>query len=230
MDSAQRPTDSAKRMVDSTQHHNVSAALEDRLQDKPPEPLDSTQRRIVKAATELFAERGFRATTTRAIAERADVNEVTLFRRFGTKSGVLRAVGETLAAAQAGHTPALDSGDVVADLTTLAQAEIASAREFGPLMIRLVLESGDDADLTGWLAAGARANAIALQAKFHTWQAAGLLRNDVPAELLTQAFFGLTSQVVMSGFLGATKETTDDDVTVLLTVLLDGILPAGASR
>lgn len=45
--------------------------------------------RILRAATELYAETGFRGATTRQIAQRAGVNEVTLFRHFGSKTALL---------------------------------------------------------------------------------------------------------------------------------------------
>lgn len=45
--------------------------------------------KILHAATELYAETGFRGTTTRHIAQRAGVNEVTLFRHFGSKTALL---------------------------------------------------------------------------------------------------------------------------------------------
>ena len=45
--------------------------------------------KILKAATELYAETGFRGTTTRQIAQTAGVNEVTLFRHFGSKTALL---------------------------------------------------------------------------------------------------------------------------------------------
>ena len=42
--------------------------------------------KILLAATALYAETGFRGATTRQIAELAGVNEVTLFRQFGSKT------------------------------------------------------------------------------------------------------------------------------------------------
>ena len=47
------------------------------------------RQKILDAATELYAETGFRGTTTRQIAQRAGVNEVTLFRQFGSKTALL---------------------------------------------------------------------------------------------------------------------------------------------
>jgi len=46
----------------------------------------------LKAAFELFAEKGYEGTTTRSIAKRAGVNEVTLFRNFGSKEALFRQV------------------------------------------------------------------------------------------------------------------------------------------
>ncbi len=54
--------------------------------------LNSTRQRLINAAMELFAAQGVTETTTKAVAELAKVNEVTLFRHFGNKHGLLLAV------------------------------------------------------------------------------------------------------------------------------------------
>jgi AcrR family transcriptional regulator len=54
----------------------------------------STRQRLINAALELFTSQGVTETTTRQIAELAQVNEVTLFRHFGNKQGLLLAVIE----------------------------------------------------------------------------------------------------------------------------------------
>jgi AcrR family transcriptional regulator len=51
----------------------------------------STEHRILDAALRVFEQAGFRGATTRRIAEEAHVNEVTLFRHFGTKDELLLA-------------------------------------------------------------------------------------------------------------------------------------------
>jgi outer membrane protein len=48
-----------------------------------------TRDHILAAAARLYGEHGFRGTTTRRIAEEAGVNEVTLFRLFGSKTALL---------------------------------------------------------------------------------------------------------------------------------------------
>ncbi len=48
-----------------------------------------TKDHILGAAARLYGEHGFRGTTTRRIAQEAGVNEVTLFRLFGSKTALL---------------------------------------------------------------------------------------------------------------------------------------------
>lgn len=60
-------------------------------------PPSSTRQRLINAALELFTSQGVTETTTRQIAELAQVNEVTLFRQFGNKQGLLLAVIEDTA-------------------------------------------------------------------------------------------------------------------------------------
>jgi AcrR family transcriptional regulator len=56
--------------------------------------MSSTRERLMQAALELFTTQGVTNTTTRQIAELAEVNEVTLFRQFGNKHGLLLALFE----------------------------------------------------------------------------------------------------------------------------------------
>lgn len=49
-----------------------------------------TRERIMKAALELFSKQGYFKTTTREIADLAEINELTLFRHFGTKENLFQ--------------------------------------------------------------------------------------------------------------------------------------------
>lgn len=44
---------------------------------------------LLEAAVKVFANAGFRGATTRRISQEAGVNEVTLFRQFGSKEGLI---------------------------------------------------------------------------------------------------------------------------------------------
>jgi len=82
-----------------------------------------TRDHLLDAAAKVFAEHGFRGATTRLIAAAAAVNEVTLFRLFGSKDALL---GEAIRTrvyerevVQLPDTP----GDARAELTNWASAE-----------------------------------------------------------------------------------------------------------
>jgi len=54
--------------------------------------VDLTRERLLDAAAQTFSNDGLRGATTREIARKAGVNEVTLFRHFKSKEQLLRAV------------------------------------------------------------------------------------------------------------------------------------------
>ncbi len=50
----------------------------------------SVRDQLIEAAARLYAEAGYRGATTRRIAVEAGVNEITLFRHFGSKDALIR--------------------------------------------------------------------------------------------------------------------------------------------
>jgi AcrR family transcriptional regulator len=70
----------------------------------PRRPYDSARRRqaarrnraaVLEACRELLFRDGYRATTVRAVAERAGVSPETVYKAFGGKSGLVKAVWDT---------------------------------------------------------------------------------------------------------------------------------------
>ncbi|MDU5107526.1 MULTISPECIES: TetR/AcrR family transcriptional regulator [unclassified Clostridium] len=55
---------------------------------------NDTSKKIMKVALKLFSEQGYYPTTTKQIAEEADVNELTIFRHFGSKSNLFQVTTE----------------------------------------------------------------------------------------------------------------------------------------
>lgn len=51
-----------------------------------------TREKILQSTIKLIREKGFKTATTRAIAKNAGVNEVTIFRHFGNKKGIIEAI------------------------------------------------------------------------------------------------------------------------------------------
>lgn len=62
-----------------------------------------TRTRLLEVTAEIYAEAAYRGTTTRRVAEAAGVNEVTIFRLFGSKDVLIKAALER--SNQPGFTP-----------------------------------------------------------------------------------------------------------------------------
>ncbi|WP_462252341.1 TetR/AcrR family transcriptional regulator [Ekhidna sp.] len=54
--------------------------------------MTEKQEKILNAALTLFAEEGFKSTSTSKVAKRAEVSEGLIFRHFGNKDGLLEAI------------------------------------------------------------------------------------------------------------------------------------------
>jgi AcrR family transcriptional regulator len=54
--------------------------------------MTEKQEKILKAALELFAQEGFKATSTSKVAKRAGVSEGLIFRHYENKEGLLEAI------------------------------------------------------------------------------------------------------------------------------------------
>lgn len=66
--------------------------MEELLAQDDGERMTEKQARIVRAAVEVFAEKGYAGAATSEIAQRADVAEGTIFRHYKTKKELLFAV------------------------------------------------------------------------------------------------------------------------------------------
>jgi AcrR family transcriptional regulator len=167
---------------------------------------------ILAAAAELFAERGYKGTTTRSIAERAGVNEVTIFRRFKNKLGVLEALGASWEDSSAGFAVSAvpEPSDTRGTLATLARLEVAQAMAFGEVATRLAMDAKTSPEVAGAIRNGLGDNFAGLVAYLTERQAAGDLRPDLDPRVMAEAFFALTSTMVMSRQLLGRVAMPDD--------------------
>jgi AcrR family transcriptional regulator len=117
--------------------------------------MHSSRDRILEAAVRVYAEQGFRGATTRRIAEEAGVNEITVFRHFGSKDALIT---EALRAC-ATHPSAVDLPEVPRDpqreLAAWSAAELADLREHRALIGRVISEMGEHPEIIACTSAGA---------------------------------------------------------------------------
>ncbi|MEV0916897.1 helix-turn-helix domain-containing protein [Streptomyces sp. NPDC049967] len=117
--------------------------------------------RLRRCALELFAERGFEATSTRAVAAAAGLSPALVTRHFGSKQGlraavdeeVLGRIGEALAGAGSGA----GSGDLMASLGDVSAQLFGADPVLRGYLRQVLLEDSEaSADLFARLLRGAR--------------------------------------------------------------------------
>src|SRR5689334_17168595 len=106
------------------------------LPSAPEPPMLDNRARILDAAARVYAEYGYRGATTRRIAVAAGVNEVTLFRTFGSKAALIDEAVRCCAASAVASRSALPElpVDPERELTEWASAMLAHMRETRALM------------------------------------------------------------------------------------------------
>ena len=161
-----------------------------------------TRARIMQAASQLFTEKGFAGTTTRAIAELAGVNEVTLFRHFGTKEKLAKAIMDQFGGqAIAGDLELRFSGDYVQDLTLMGQMMMKVMTERVDAIRMAICEAGNFPEFQQVVAENPRQLRQMLARYFESQMKAGLIHSGHP-EVLAQAFLGMFfSYTVLQGLL-----------------------------
>lgn len=152
---------------------------------------DDTRQRILEAAARVFAEKGYARATTRALAAAANVNEVTLFRHFGSKEGLFSAIVESYAA------PALNTamtaqltGDYRQDLHTMGSSVLQALLERREPLRLMLCEAGHFPEVRQVLAQNPRVLRQALAAYLRRQMGLGRVRL-LHAEAAAQAFWGM---------------------------------------
>jgi AcrR family transcriptional regulator len=168
---------------------------------------DQTRKRIIEAASSLFSEFGYTGTTTRAIAELAGVNEVTIFRHFGTKEHLaMEIMNQFGGPALAEELEKELSGNYHQDLLQMGWKimQVMSERN---LAIRMAIcEAGHFPEFQQVVVENPRQLRRMLARYFDSQMENGHIHKEHP-ELLAQAFLGMFfSYLVLEGFLGDTLQ------------------------
>lgn len=149
-----------------------------------------TRDAILDATLRLFAELGSRGATTRRIAEAAGVNEVTIFRHFGSKDALLdealRVAGQRALAVQLPAEPVAPEEELVA-WCTAHLAALHSARS----LVRTSMGEVEENE-------SARRIACEVPLRIHAelrdylaaLQARGLARDDVALDVAASLLMG----------------------------------------
>lgn len=157
-----------------------------------------TREIILTAAIDVYAQHGFRGATTRRIADAAGVNEVTVFRHFGSKDALLAAAVRHAASQHPAYELPDAPGEPLAELTDWAQAQLDHLRSRGSVIRTCMAEMETRPELTGCAAVGPRAAVAALSRYLLALRAHGFVNRDFDVKAASAMMMGALFADVMS--------------------------------
>lgn len=181
--------------------------------------------RIVDAAAKVYGEFGFRGATTRRIAEEAGVNEVTLFRTFGSKAALIfevlhRDIGQGFFA----DLPAVPVHPA-RELTQFARKYIDHARSHRGMIMQSMGEFAEHPEVADPICESRKREFEILVRYLDALRSNGLATASydsvAAAAMLTGTLF--SDAVGRELFHGTFPEPTEDAAEVYVTLLLRAI-------
>lgn len=150
----------------------------------------NTRNVILAAALEAYSRHGFRGATTRLIAETAGVNEVTIFRQFGSKEALLaEAVGGAGGTQVDVRLPA-EPRDPDAELARWAEEHLTELRRTRAIFRMCMSEIEDRRAATQGVAAVPRAAFVELCGYLVRLRDAGLAFNEFDERVTAATLIG----------------------------------------
>lgn len=141
-----------------------------------PKVIDET--RIFETVINELAIKGYHMTTTKEIAIKADVNEATLFRKYGNKQELIKRSFEYLFS-EAPLSRVEYTGNLKADLQSILEAYMATNNAMGDIMPIILLEIPRHRELKDVLG-GAMKNIRKIMDIIARYQEQGLLKVEPP--------------------------------------------------
>jgi AcrR family transcriptional regulator len=154
-----------------------------------PRERSETRGRLIDVTARLFAEAGYHGATTRRIAREAGLNEVTVFRHFGSKDALIR---EALRVVARERRPMLDESarDPHAELNRWALACFTHFYDNRNLIRRLMGEMVERPEIAPGLCQDTNEEFFQLVRFLEALRARGEVREDVRSEAAAGMLIG----------------------------------------
>ncbi|WP_438449090.1 TetR/AcrR family transcriptional regulator [Gorillibacterium sp. sgz5001074] len=216
----------------------ILSMLDPAVSERKPSPgrtPSDTECRILAAALEQFAEKGYSGATTMAIAKRAGVSEKTLFQRFGSKEqlflqtalpSILESIEPLIRREQAQSKAQLEA-PLAEQLFRVAQDRLHFALEqphtVQVLLRELLLQTPYREAVTElWM----KRLAPSLQEMIASRQAAGEIRDLPVSTVLRTVIPVFMGYAVIRSVLHPDGEWEDNkELELMIDILLNGLLP-----
>jgi AcrR family transcriptional regulator len=202
--------------------------------EKSPKFRERQQRRvqrrkqeILAAAARVFADKGYASSTTKEIADAADVSEGTLYNYFGGKRDLLIAVADESQAPM--QIAVQEAGQLETRAAMIAMFETAFdiSETHLPFLRTLLTEAWIDDDiLKEYLSVRLRRIAQPLQAFIRERVALGAFR-PIDPEIGARVAIGMFAALIAPSLRGLAPLPSHDEcrtlATAIVDILLDGI-------
>lgn len=186
----------------------------------------ATRSRLLAASADLIVERGWGAVTTRAVAERAAVNQALVHYHFGSIGNLRResVVARLVPAVQGLVDELLDDRPLPESIPRVMRLIDAFdlRTESGVLMAEAMLQATRDRDVAEAFAGVMGAWDEMLGPRLRIAQQRGVVRADIPAERLTSALASF-----LDGYLIQRMAQPDFDADAAAETLKALIAPPG---
>ncbi len=111
-----------------------------------PKVIDETE--LLNTALDMLVSRGYEGATTQEIADAAGVNEVTLFRKYGSKAGLfVQAIKHRFSDTPLNNV--VPTGKLEADLLAIVEAYLDTNKTHGDIVAILLIELPRNPELLG---------------------------------------------------------------------------------
>ena len=190
------------------------------------EQADATRTALSAAARQLFTERGFAATSTTEIVERAGVTRGALYHHFAAKDDLFRAVFEQLEGEVTRRVAeeALTSADPLEQLRRGTRAYLDACID--PAVQRVVLLDGPSVlGWETWQEIEQRYGYGLVVAGVEAAMAAGLIASQ-PVEALAHVLFGALTEAGMVVARADDPRASRTEMEAAMDRLLDGLRAA----
>jgi AcrR family transcriptional regulator len=139
--------------------------------------MSDPRSRIIEATARCYAQFGSRGATTRRIADEAGVNEITIFRHFGSKEQLLDLVTSEWAAIQEPPSLPLRPEAPVEEITAWVTHQHRQLTQWSPFIRRSLGESTEHPDASRATCESSTYSSAHLYSYVLRLQEAGLLEN-----------------------------------------------------
>lgn len=198
--------------------------------------MSSIRERLLDAAARVYAETGYRGATTRRIAHEAGVNEITLFRHFGSKTTlILEAVRQANLRSDCPAVPPIP-GEPAIELRTWVREELAHLTQLRSIIRTSLGEVEERPEIIPLIGEKPRDVILGLSTYLERLQQDGRASPDFDARTAALTFFGslfadaMGRDVMPDLYHDSLEESADRYATVFLRAIgVEGGAVGGAN-